>query len=107
MDDLDAEIRRVEDLRRTLKGIENPLSGHYALTEFPESDSLVDIDEMHSLGYGSKDTASKRRQEFYCKTGLTVEVGEETLQISLGVDRISVRVDESASGSTRSPTGTP
>ena len=78
VDDLDAEIRRVEDLRRTLKGIENPLSGHYALTEFPESDSLVDIDEMHSLGYGSKETASKRRQEFYRKTGLTVEVGEET-----------------------------
>ena len=45
---------------------------------------------MHSLGYGSKETASKRRQEFYCKTGLKVEVGEETLQISLGVDRISV-----------------
>ena len=107
VDDLDAEIRRVEDLRRTLKGIENPLSGHYALTDFPESDSLVDIDEMHSLGYGSKETASKRRQEFYGKTGLTVEVGEETLQISLGVDRISVRVDESAPDSTRSPTGTP
>ena len=62
---------------------------------------------MHSLGYGSKETASKRRQEFYCKTGLKVEVGEETLQISLGVDRISVRVDEIAPGSIRNPAGTP
>jgi hypothetical protein len=107
VDNLDAEVHRVEDLRCTLKGIENPLSGHYALTEFPESYSLVDIDEIYSLRYGSKETASKRRQEFYRKTGLTAEVGEETLQISLGVDRISVRVDGSASDSTRNPTGTP
>jgi site-specific DNA recombinase len=106
VDNLDEEVHRVEDLRHTLKGIENPLSGHYALTEFPESYSLVDIDEMHSLGYGSKETASRRRQEFYHQSGLRVKVGEE-LEISLGIDRIFVSADESASGSTRSPTGTP
>ena len=103
VDNLDAEVRRVEDLRRTLKGIENPLSGHYALTDFPESDSLVDIDELHSLGYGSKETASKRRQEFYCKTGLGVEVGAETLRISIGVDKISVSKDKSVSGVIAAP----
>jgi predicted RNase H-like nuclease (RuvC/YqgF family) len=36
VDDLDAEIRRVEDLRRTLMSIENPLSGHYKLDYFPD-----------------------------------------------------------------------
>jgi hypothetical protein len=106
VDNLDEEVHRVEDLRHTLKGIENPLSGHYALTEFPESYSLVDIDEMHSLGYGSKETASRRRQEFYRQSGLRVKVGEE-LEISLGIDRVFVSADESASDSTRSPTGTP
>ena len=105
VDNLDEEVHRVEDLRHTLKGIENPLSGHYALTEFPESYSLVDIDEMHSLGYGSKETASRRRQEFYHQSGLRVKVGEE-LEISLGIDRVFVSADESASDSTRSPTGT-
>jgi site-specific DNA recombinase len=105
VDNLDEEVHRVEDLRHTLKGIENPLSGHYALTEFPESYSLVDINEMHSLGYGSRETASRRRQEFYRQSGLRVKVGEE-LEISLGIDRVFVSADESASDSTRSPTGT-
>jgi hypothetical protein len=61
---------------------------------------------MHSLGYGSKETASRRRQEFYRQSGLRVKVGEE-LEISLGIDSVFVSTDESASGSIRNPTGTP
>jgi hypothetical protein len=103
VDDLDAEIRRVEDLRETLLSIENPLSGHYALTRMLED---LDVMEDYHLGYGSKETAAKRRQEFYRNAGLRVKVGQETV-ISLGVDGISVSAEESASGSIRNPTGNP
>jgi hypothetical protein len=81
VDNLDAEIRRVEDLRRVLLSMENPLSGHYTLTEGPEDWANV-IDE--DLGYGSKETAAKRRQHFYRQVGMKVKVGEE-LEISLGI----------------------
>jgi site-specific DNA recombinase len=94
--DLDDEIKRVEDLRRTLKGIENPLSGHYALTEFPKSYNLGDIDEIHSLGYGSKETAAKRRQNFYRQVGMKVKVGEN-LEISLGLGAVCKTVTASRS----------
>jgi hypothetical protein len=94
VDDLDTEIRRVEDLRETLLSVENPFSGHYALTRLPE-DPHVDDD----LSYGSEETAARRRLEFYRQSGLRVKVGEE-LEISLGIDRISVSADESASWST-------
>jgi hypothetical protein len=80
VDDLDAEIRRVEDLRRTLLSIENPLSGHYRLDGGADLDAAIDND----LSYGSKETAARRRQEFYRKAGLRVKVGE-ALEISLGI----------------------
>ena len=60
----------------------------------------------NGLGYGSRETAARRRQEFYRQAGLRVKVGEE-LEISLGVDGISVSADESALGSIRSPRETP
>jgi len=97
VDDLGAEIRRVEDLRITLKGIENPLSGHYALTEFPESYDLVDIDKMHSISYGSKETAARRRQDFYRQVGMKVKVGDE-LEISLGIGEPIVSENGTPSG---------
>jgi Recombinase zinc beta ribbon domain len=109
VDDLDDEIGRVEDLRSTLMAIESPLSGHYAF--IPSDD--YDIDPTHNedsvkygFGYGSKGLAAKRRQEFYRQVKMRVEVGDE-VEISLGVDRISVREDIRASDNTRNPKGTP
>jgi hypothetical protein len=55
------------------------------------------------LGYGSKETAARRRQEFYTQVGMKVKVGE-TLEISLGVDGISVSVNESASANSSGST---
>jgi hypothetical protein len=81
--DLDDEIKRVEDLRRLLLAIENPLSGHYVFTE----EGLTDMEGSmieNGFGYGSKETAAKRRQEFYRRVGMRVKVGEE-LEISLGI----------------------
>jgi len=43
-------------------------------------DAAIDND----LSYGSKETAARRRQEFYRKAGLRVKVGE-ALEISLGI----------------------
>jgi hypothetical protein len=101
-DDLDTEIRRVEDLRLTLKAVENPLSGHYKLTHFPD----VVVALRKGIYYGSEEEAARRRQEFYRQSGLRVKVGEE-IEVSLSVDRISVGADDSAPGSIRNPTGTP
>ena len=104
LDDLEGEIQRIDQLRHALLSIENPFSGHYCFTE-----SMVDLDnEMmdNGLGYGSRETAARRRQEFYRQVGMRVTVGEE-LEISLGVDGISVRSDESAADNTRNPRGTP
>ena len=83
---------------------ESPLSGHYCFTE-----AIADLDDDmmdNGLSYGSSETAARRRQEFYRQAGLRVKVGEE-LEISLGVDGITVGADESAPGSIRSPTETP
>ncbi len=76
----------MEDIRYTLLHIENPLSGHYTLTDLP-SDKDVVVDEQ--VFYGDKETAARRRQVFYRQAGMKVKVGEE-LEISLGMDRISV-----------------
>jgi site-specific DNA recombinase len=81
VDDLDAEIRRVEDLRETLLSIENPLSGHYALQSLPEDVHALEDDDV---AYGSVETAARRRQEFYRRVGMKVKVGEE-LEINLGI----------------------
>jgi Recombinase/Recombinase zinc beta ribbon domain len=88
VDDLEGEIRRWEELRKTLLSVNNPLDG---------------------LSHGSQETAAGRRQGFYQRSGVRVEVGEETLQISLGVDRISVCNNESDSGviSAPAPAGVP
>jgi hypothetical protein len=56
--DRDDEIKRVEDLRRLLLTIENPLSGHYVFTE----EGLTDMEDSmidNGFGYGSKETAAK------------------------------------------------
>jgi site-specific DNA recombinase len=106
VDNLNDEIRRVEGLRRLLLSIENPLSGHYALIPDEDSDGAL-IDDIkdnednfaYGFGYGNKERAAKRRQYFYRQGGLRVKVGEE-LEISLGVDRISVCKSESPSGRT-------
>jgi uncharacterized coiled-coil DUF342 family protein len=67
-----AEVRRVEDLRETLLSIENPMSGHYVLQSLPEDlDALEDDD----VAYGSRETAARRRQEFYRRVGMKVKVG--------------------------------
>jgi hypothetical protein len=95
--DLDDEIRRVEDLRLVLKGIEDPLSGHYALTEFPDSGLSNVMDE--DIGYGSRERAARRRQEFYRQTGMRVKVGAEELAISLGVGEPIVSKLDTASAS--------
>jgi site-specific DNA recombinase len=112
VDNLDDEIRRVEGLRRLLLSTENPLSGHYEFIPDPDDDCIDALlrgnkDNLvngfgHGLGYGSKETAAKRRQEFYRKVGIRVKVGEE-LEISLGIDQIIVRKNESVSGVTAAP----
>jgi hypothetical protein len=95
VDNLDAEIRRVEALRQTLLSVESPLSGHYALTSLPEDPNVLEDDDV---AYGSKETAAKRRQSFYQQVGMRVGVGEEPV-ITLGVRKLG-----SASGSTATGT---
>jgi hypothetical protein len=94
VDDLDAEIRREEGVHETLLSIENPLSGHYTLTSLPEDLHAL---EDYDVAYGSVEKAAKRRQEFYRRMGMQVKVGEE-LEITLGVNGISVIKSESFSG---------
>jgi hypothetical protein len=92
---LSAEIRRVEDLRRTLKAVENPLSGHYKLTYFPD----VVVALRNGIYYGSEEEAARRRQEFYRRVGVKVKVGEE-LEISIGIgEPVSTLRTASASNS--------
>jgi hypothetical protein len=91
--DLDAEIRRVEDIRYTLLHIENPLSGHYTLIDLP-SDRDVVVDE--NAFYGDKETAARRRQIFYCQVGMRVKVGDN-LEISLGLGDVCKTVTASRS----------
>jgi len=90
-------MRRVEDLRRTLKAIQNPLSGHYAIMRMPVNLRLM---ETVCLGYGSERIAALRRQEFYRKVGMRVRMREGgELEITLGVRKLG-----SASGSTATGT---
>jgi len=87
VDDLDDEMRRVDDLRKTLLSIENSLSGHYVfLIDEDNADAIRESKDSlpHGLKYGSEETAAWRRQEFYRRVGLKVKVGEE-LEISLGI----------------------
>ena len=102
IDNLYDETGRVEHLRNALLSIENPLSGHYCfLVGFGETEyDLMAAEGImgKGLGYGSKETAARRRQEFYRQVRMKVQVGE-TLEISLGMDGVSVSVNESASAS--------
>ena len=102
IDDLDTEMDRLEDLRVALLSVENPFSGHYIFVEDVDPNVVVD----HGLSYGSKETAARRRLDFYRQARLRVKVGQET-EISLDIGRTSVCKSARASGSTRSPTGTP
>jgi hypothetical protein len=52
---------RLEDLRVTLLSVENPFSGHYVLVGEVDPNVVVD----HGLSYGSKETAARRRLDFY------------------------------------------
>jgi hypothetical protein len=101
VDDLDDEISRVEHLRNALLSIENPLSGHYA---FIPGDIDFDLTEAAKvddpLGYGSKEMAARRRQEFYRRVGMRVKVGEE-LEISLGIGEPLVSKNGTPSAWTR------
>jgi site-specific DNA recombinase len=92
---LDDEIRRVEVIRYTLLNIENPLSGHYTLIDLP-SDKDVVIDE--DLFYGDGEMAARRRQIFYRNTEMKVKVGEEELEISLGLGETLVSKNGTPSG---------
>jgi len=100
IDNLEDETRGVEDLRRTLMSMENPLSGHYVLGRLPEDLRVL---PDHNISYGSREMAAKRRQEFYRRVGMRVKVGEE-LEITLGVNGISVSADERASASSSGST---
>jgi len=97
VDNLDQEIGRVEDLRETLLSIENPLSGHYTLQSLPEDPHVL---EDSDVSYGSKETAARRRQEFYRRVGLQVKVGEE-LEIRLEIGEPLVSKPETSSAWTR------
>ena len=94
-DSLDADIDHVEDIRYTLLNIENPLSGHYTLIDLP-SDKDVVIDE--NAFYGDKETAARRRQVFYRRMGMKVKVGEEGLEITLGIGEPIVSKNGTPSG---------
>jgi hypothetical protein len=102
IDDFDTEMDRLEDLRAALLCVESPFSGHYVFV----GDVDPNVVDDHGLSYGSKETAARRRLDFYRQAGLRVKVGQET-EISLDVGGTSVRKSACASGSTRSPTGTP
>jgi hypothetical protein len=102
IDDLDTEMDRLEDLRAALLSVENPFSGHYVFVGDVDPNVVVD----HGLSYGSKETAARRRLNFYRQAALRVKVGQET-EISLDIGGTSVRKSARASDNTRSPTGTP
>jgi Recombinase/Recombinase zinc beta ribbon domain len=86
IDNLDAEMQRIDHLRDALLSVASPYSGHYAFTG-GGLDLDVFIDK--NLSYGSRETAAKRRQEFYRQVGLRVKVGQET-EISLDIGRSPV-----------------
>jgi hypothetical protein len=93
---------RLEDLRAALLSVENPFSGHYVFVGDVDPNVVVD----HGLSYGSKETAARRRLDFYRQAALRVKVGQET-EISLDIGGTSVCKSARASGSNRSPMGTP
>jgi hypothetical protein len=102
IDDLDTEMDRLEDLRAALLSVENPFSGHYVFVGDVDPNVAVD----HGLSYGPKETAARRRLDFYRQAGLRVKVGQET-EISLDIGGTTVCKSARASGNTHSPTETP
>jgi site-specific DNA recombinase len=80
VDDLDAEIRRVEVLRKTLLALDT-----YDLLG-------------RELSHGPEEVSATRRQQFYRRMGMRVKVGEE-LEISLGMGETLVGKLNTASAS--------
>jgi hypothetical protein len=77
-------------------------SGHYVFVGDVDPNVVVD----HGLSNGSKETAARRRLDFYRQAGLRVKVGQET-EISLDIGGTSVCKSARAPDNTRSPKGTP
>jgi hypothetical protein len=65
IDDLDTEMDRLEDLRAALLSVENPFSGHYVFVG--DGDPIVVVD--YGLSYGSRETAARRRLDYYRQRG--------------------------------------
>jgi hypothetical protein len=98
IDNLDAEMQRIDRLRDALLSVKSPYSGHYAFTGGGlDLDVLID----NNLSYGSRKTAAKRRQEFYRQVGLRVKVGQD-VEISLDIGRSPV--SKCVSSSCKTPT---
>jgi hypothetical protein len=98
IDNLDAEMQRIDRLRDALLSVKSPYSGHYAFTGGGlDLDVLID----NNLSYGSRKTAAKRRQEFYRQVGLRVKVGQD-VEISLDIG--GSPVSKCVSSSCKTPT---
>jgi hypothetical protein len=85
--------------QRVKVGLVTQLGGEgfqYVLTSLPEDLHALENDDV---AYGSEETAARRRQDFYRRVGMKVKVGQE-LEISLGVNGISVCKGEGVSGRT-------
>ena len=104
---LDTEMQRIEGLRDALLNVEEPYSGHYAFVgDLDQLDHDVLVGDHaglvgNHLGYGSKQTAARRRQEFYSQVGLQVKVGQE-MEISLDIG--GSPVSKCVSSSCKTPT---
>jgi hypothetical protein len=97
IDDLDGEMQRIDHLRNALLSIASPFSGHYVFTgDYLGLSALADS----ALGYGSKQTAAKRRQEIYRKMRLCVRFEDDdlTLEISRMPVHQGVNQDANAPG---------
>ena len=96
--DLDAERQRIENLRTALLSVEEPFSGHYVFTG--DLDQLDhDVLHDHNLVYGSKETAARRRREFYRQVELRAKVGQEMeISLNIGAKPVSKLADFSCYG---------
>jgi len=95
IDDLGTEMNRIEDLRAALLSLESPFSGHHVFVGAVDPNVLVD----HNLGYGSKETAARRRREFYRQVELRAKVGQEIeISLNIGANPVSKSDDFSCLG---------
>jgi len=98
IDNLDAEMQRIDRLRDALLSIKSPYSGHYAFTG---GDLDLDVLIDNNLSYGSRKTAAKRRQEFYRQVGLRVKIGQD---VKISLDTGGSPVSKCVSSSCKTPT---